>query len=330
MKRQLKDSSSFQSKMQKLLIGLISFKDLPYLKETVPVLEEIRREFGATAVVMDTAQEDETHDFFAGQFSEWKYLRSEGGNIGYGASYNEILEKFPGFEYFLLVTSDVLLDLAAVKKIIAEMEKDKEIAMCSGKIYHWNFEERQKTDLIDSFGISAKKNHHFFDRGQGEKDVGQYDSKLQNFFGLTGAVLLIRTSVIPEIRKNGRIFDPLIWMYKEDIDLSYRLRWLGKKIVMFPEVWAWHARTAGKGAKKAYYVTLNSYKNHLLILKNNFSFGFGALVFLKVFIYEFAKAIYMLILHPSVFFAGWASFFMVKGDESKQLVSPKTIMSYFE
>ena len=80
---------------------------------------------------MDTAQEDSTRDFFA-KFPEWKYLRSAGGNIGYGASYNEIFKKFPGSDYFLLVTSDVLLDLSAVKKFIAEMERDKEIAICAG------------------------------------------------------------------------------------------------------------------------------------------------------------------------------------------------------
>ena len=316
--------------MQKLLIGLISFKDLPYLEKTMPVLEEMRREFNAEAVVMDTAQEDVTRDFFSAQFPDWKYLRSGGGNVGYGGSYNEILEKFSGSDYFLIVTSDVIMDLAAVKKFIAEMEKDKEIAMCAGKLHQWNFKENLKTDNIDSLGISARKNHHFYDRGQGEKDVGQYDAKLQNFFGLTGAVLLIRTAIIKEIRTDERIFDPLIWMYKEDIDLSYRLRWLGKKIVMFPEVWGWHARTAGSGSKKAYYVILNSYKNHLLLLKNNFSMGFGAAVFLHIFIYEFAKAIYMLILHPSVLLAGLKTLFTLKSEKSKRAVNPKIILSYFE
>ncbi len=314
--------------MSKLLIGLISFKDLPYLEKTVPVLEEIRREFNAEAVVMDTAQEDSTRDFFA-KFPEWKYLRSAGGNIGYGTSYNEILEKFPGSDYFLLVTSDVLLDLSAVKKFIAEMEKDKEIAMCAGKLYQWDFKENLRTDKIDSLGISAKKNHHFYDRGQGEKDLGQYDVKLQNFFGLTGAVLLIRTSVINEIRADGQMFDSRIWMYKEDIDLSYRLRWLGKKIVIFPDVWGWHARTAGSGMKKAHYVILNSYKNHLLLLKNNFSAGFGVLVLARVLLYEFAKAVYMLLLHPSVLLAGF-KILCTKGERSKRLVKPEQIMSYFE
>lgn len=316
--------------MQKLLIGLISFKDLPYLKETVPVLEEIRRELHAEAVVMDTAQEDSTRDFFSSKFPEFKYLRSEGGNIGYGASFNEILKKFPDFDYLLLVTSDVILDKSVVKKFLVEMDKDKEIAMCAGKLHHWNFKQNLKTDKIDSLGISAKKNHHFYDRGQGEKDVGQFDDNLQNFFGLTGAVLLIRTSVIKELSPNGWLFDPLIWMYKEDIDLSYRLRWLGKKIVMFPEVWGWHARTAGTGSKKAHYVISNSYKNHILLLKNNFSLRFGVTIFLRVFVYEFAKAIYMLILHPSVLLAGLKTLFLVKGKSSKRLVSPKKILTHFE
>ena len=310
--------------MPKLLVGLTSYNDLPYLREILPVLEDIRRNLGAEVVVMDTAWNDEVRDYFKTQYPDFHYLRHEDGNIGFGASYNEILHKFTGFDYFLLVTADVLLNYGAVKKFLNEMEKDKEIAMCAGKLHYWDFEKKIKSEKIDSLGICAAKRHYFYDRGQGEKDIGQYDERLEDFFGLTGAVMLVR------IVEHGPFFDSRMWMYKEDIDLSYRMRWLGKKIVMFPEVWGWHARTAGGGSKKAHYVILNSYKNHILMLKNNFSFGFGAVLICKVFAYEFAKAVYMLLLHPSIFFEGMKTLIFTKGQSSRRLVSPKTIMSYFD
>lgn len=317
--------------MYKLLAGLTSYNDIRYLRETLPVLKEIRENLGAEVVVMDTAWSDEVRDFLKSTYPDFHYLRHEGGNIGFGASYNEILRKFDSFDYFLLVTSDVLLDFAAVKKFLNEMEKDREIAMCAGKLHYWDFEKKFKSGKIDSLGICAAKKHYFYDRGQGEKDIGQYDERLEDFFGLTGAVMLLRMSEIKDLHGNGRqLFDSRMWMYKEDIDLSYRMRWLGKKIIMFPEVWAWHARTAGSGSKKAPYVILNSYKNHLLMLKNNFSFGFGPAVLTKVFIYEFAKALYMLLLHPLIFFVGMKTLIFVRGQSSRRLVSSKTIMSYFD
>lgn len=317
--------------MHKLLVGLISYKDIPYLRETLPVLEEIRKNLGAEAAVMDTARSEATREFFTTEYPGFHYLRSEGGNIGFGASYNEILRQFDGFDYFLLVTSDVLLDFGAVKKFLNEMDKDKDIAMCAGKLHCWDFENKFKSDKIDSLGICGAKKHYFYDRGQGEKDSGQYDDTLDDFFGLTGAVMLVRIASIKDLRGEAwRLFDDRMWMYKEDIDLSYGMRWLGKKIVMFPDVWGWHARTVAKGAAKPDYALRNSYKNHILMLKNNFSFGFGAAVLLKVLLYESAKAIYMLLSHPSIFFEGMKTLIFVKGRRSRRLVGPWTIMSYFD
>lgn len=315
----------------KVLIGLNTYNDIHFLKESVPVLDEMRKTLNATAVVLDTAQSDLSADFFAKNFPEFNYIRHPDGNIGYGRSYGEILRQFPGFDYLILVTSDVVLDINTVKKMLAEMEKDKDIKLAAGKMHYFDFEKKERTNKIDSLGIAAKKRHYFYDRGQGEVDSGQYDSTLDKFFGLTGAAFIIRISVIPELHGNPyQIFDDRMWMYKEDIDLSYRLRWLGKKIKMFPEVWGWHARTVTKKGKKKPYAILHSYKNHLLLLKNNFSLQFGLSAFFQTFIFELAKAFYMLIFHPLMFMQGMKTLFTVKGEKSKRLVSPKTILSYFD
>ena len=71
-------------------------------------------------------------------------------------------------------------------------------------------------------GLRLRKRHHFHDRGAGEEDHGQYDETLQDVFGISGATFLIRTSIIPSLHGNDwQIFDERMWMYKEDIDLSY-------------------------------------------------------------------------------------------------------------
>ncbi len=328
--------------MHKVLIGLNTYNDLPLLKESLPVLEELRLNLPADTVVLDTAHNDTVRDFIKEEFPKFKYLRHKGGNIGYGRSYNEILKENPGYKYLLVVTSDVLLDTALVKKFIERMEEDKTITMCAGKLHHWDVANHRKTEQIDSLGIAAEKRHHFYDRGHGEMDTGQYDDTLEDIFGISGAVFLIRTSVIPKLHgKEYGLFDERMWMYKEDIDLSYRLRWLGEKIALFPEVWGWHARTVANregnslaGLSKADktkrdYGRMHSYKNHFLLLKNNFTWRYGIGVMLRVAVYEFLKGAYMLVRHPKVFFAGLKTLLFTPGERSTKAVSAKEMLSYF-
>lgn len=320
----------------KLLIGINSFNDLPYLRKTMPVVDKLRKQFDAKVVVLDTAQSDEVEEFIEHQFPEFEYVRHKDGNVGYGRSYNYILKQNPGYDYYLVYTSDVVLDPVVVGKFLKRMEADKSITMAAGKLHYWDFKNDKKTDIIDSLGIIAQKRHHFYDRGCGQKDEGQYDEELERFFGISGAVFLIRTGVLDSL------FDERMWMYKEDIDLAYRLRWMGEKIVIWPEVWGWHARTVanrnGQGLNdlaasdegKKQYARINSYKNHFLLLKNNFTFKYGVRVTLRVLFYEFLKGFYMLLRRPIVFFAGLKTLLFVKGKRSVRRVSAKKMLSYFQ
>lgn len=329
--------------MHKVLIGLNTYNDLPLLRESLPVLEELRLNLPADVAVLDTAHNDMVREFIEKEFPKFKYLRHKGGNIGYGRSYNEILRANPGYQYLLVVTSDVLLDTGIVKKFVARMEDDNSIAMCAGKLHHWDIANHRKTEQIDSLGIVAEKRHHFYDRGHGEVDTGQYDDTLGDIFGISGAVFLIRTSVIPKLHgKAHGLFDERMWMYKEDIDLSYRLRWLGERIQVFPEVWGWHGRTVankeGKSlhslskadAQKRDYARLNSYKNHFLLLKNNFTWRYGIGTLFSVAAYEFLKGAYMLFRHPRVFFTGLKTLLLTPGEGSTKAVSAKEMLSYFK
>ena len=329
--------------MAPILIGLNTFNDLAYLRESLPVIEKLRQDLPADVVILDTAWNDEVRDFLEKKYPNFHYLRHEDGNIGYGRSYNEIWRQFPEHELYLVVTSDVLVDPAVVKTFVQRMQKDTTITMAAGKLHHWDLVHRRKTNFIDSLGIGAELRHHFYDRGCGEKDKGQYDAVLDHFFGISGAVFMFRIEAIERLqRKPAGLFDERMWMYKEDIDLAYRLRWLGEKIVIFPEVWGWHARTIanreGQGLRSAAkadqgkraYARYHSYKNHFLLLKNNFSLSFGVGVVLRVLFYELMKALYMLFRSPKTFFAGLATLLFVPGRRSSRRVSVKTLLTYFD
>lgn len=329
--------------MTKLLVGLTSYKDLHYLKEVLPALEQLRTELSATIVVLDNAWEKDIQAYVKEHFPKFHVIQHKEHNVGYGRSYSEILRRFPKHDLFLVTTNDVLLDVPTVKTFVERMKEDESIAVCAGKIYMWDFDKKRKTQIIDSFGLAAQKYHHFADRGHGEKDHGQYDDRLNDVFGVSGAAFLIRTSVVPKLHGNEwQLFDDRMWMYKEDADLSYRLRWLGETIRVFPEVWAWHARTTmsarGTGLVplvradnlKHPYSRNHSYRNHFVLLKNNWSWRYGLWVSLRMLWYEFLKGGYMLLRHPFAFFGGMKALLFWKGRSSERKASPQEVLSYFE
>lgn len=328
--------------MHKTLIGLLTYNDLHYLKHSLQVVESLRMNLPADVAVMDTAENDEIRDYIQENYPHFKYHRHRDGNIGYGRTWNELLRLHPGHDFFLVYTSDVLLHEPTVKSFLQRMEEDPELMMCAGKLHYWDAEHGVKTDQIDSLGIVAERRHHFHELGSGERDLGQYDDQLDEIFGLTGAVFLIRTSVTWELYENDyQIFDERMWMYKEDVDLAYRLRWLGLKLQIFPEVWGWHARTvANRGgqdsrslsdadARKPGYGRLHSYKNHLLMLKNNLSWRLGGDVLGRVLIYELMKAVFLLLRHPKVFVAGLQTLLFTRARRSDRRVSPSEIRKRF-
>lgn len=77
--------------------------------------------------------------------------------------------------------------------------------------------------------------------------VGEYSDQEQEIFGFSGAGALFRVLNLLDItidNKGGReFFDEMMFMYKEDIDLSYRLQMAGKRVLFVPDAVMYHDRS---------------------------------------------------------------------------------------
>lgn len=94
----------------------------------------------------------------------------------------------------------------------------------------------------------------FVDAGQGEPDKGQYDDI--NILGPSGAAAMYRLEALEKAEQNGQYFDELMFMYKEDCDLAYRLKLAGYKSKCAPDAIIYHDRTArakGEGNLKVFF-----------------------------------------------------------------------------
>jgi len=69
-------------------------------------------------------------------------------------------------------------------------------------------------------------------------------------------------------------FDEDFWMYKEDVDLAWRLRLFGWKSVYAPDCLGYHGRGAGDSAAKNYADILRSavkFRDHLNFIPGKIS-----------------------------------------------------------
>lgn len=179
-------------------------------------------------------------------------------NRGFGGGHNHIIRNTKS-DFYVCLNFDMILEPDFISKLVETMNQDAEIGSVAGKLKRWDFQryaeaklenntfEDGKTNFLDSLGIRIRRSHRFEDRGQGEVDFGQYQT-VQEIFGPTGAAALYRRSALESIafvNDHGmkEYFDELFFVYKEDIDLAYRLQWAGWKSFYTPFAVGYHDRT---------------------------------------------------------------------------------------
>ena len=95
-------------------------------------------------------------------------------------------------------------------------------------------------------------------RGVWLPDVGQYNVEEQVFGACAGAALYRRAALNAVRLENGDWFDTRLFMYCEDVDLSWRLQTAGYTCVYCPQARVYHHLSATGGGKLAsYFVARN-------------------------------------------------------------------------
>lgn len=224
-------------------------------------------------------------------------------NIGFAAGHNIGIRESRG-EYVLCLNQDVILDKNFIKYAIETMEKDEKIGAVQGKLY-------KKDKILDTTGLLAYKNRRFVNRGQGEKDNGQYDNsnyRTEEIFGVDGAAPLYRREALENTRISHEYFDEDFYMYKEDVDLAWRLRLYGWKAIYEPRAFGYHLRGAGEKAVKNYiniarqrrkisqFAKFYSFRNQRLMQIKNELPALFFYHFYYIIIKEIAAWIYVLLL----------------------------------
>lgn len=168
-------------------------------------------------------------------------------NLGYSEGANQGIKMAKG-EYVMLLNPDILFEKDYIEKCVGKMEEDHKIAAIAGKLYKYDFQNNKKTNFIDTAGLFCYANRRVIDNGQGLEDEGQFDTPKQ-VFGISGACPLYRKKALDDVKipdgDEGEYLDKDFFMYKEDVDISWRFLLFGWKSYYLPSAVANHGRGTG-------------------------------------------------------------------------------------
>ena len=217
----------------------------------------------STVFVADNASTDDSVDFVKSNFPSVKIIINA-SNGGYAKGYNDALKQIDA-EYFVLINSDIEVTEDWLSPIIDLMDSDKKIAACQPKLL--DYKNKAKFEyagasggFIDNLGYPFCRGRIFDDI---EQDNGQYNDAIEVFWA-TGACLFVRSTSFNEVG----CLDEDFFAHQEEIDLCWRLKNKGYKIMVQPKSVVYHVGGGTLNAGSPFKTHLNFRNNLFMLFKN--------------------------------------------------------------
>jgi N-acetylglucosaminyl-diphospho-decaprenol L-rhamnosyltransferase len=168
------------------------------------------------------------------------------GDIGFCRGNNIGMRSLPPqTDYVFLLNPDAFLPPCFLEKAIAFME-DPANAQCgalTGTLLGYDMDADKPAGTFDSTGIFRTWYGRWYDRDQGKTYEASAARTLEHIPAICGAAFFCRKKAIDQVLIRGsELFDSRFYMYKEDIDLSLRLRRKGWNLAFVPDLHIYHCR----------------------------------------------------------------------------------------
>lgn len=187
-------------------------------------------------------------------------------------------------EFVFFANSDLFVAHGYLDALVSFFARRARAGCAVGKILRYDLDADRETNIIDTTGHLIGRNRRVVDRGENQTDVGQYERE-EEVFGASGAALVVRREALEATKVHGEYLDETFHMYKDDIDLCWRLRLHGWECWYVPTARAHHGRTSRGAGRNSYlsdvrkfheneqakpvHVRMSSMKNHWLVLVKN-------------------------------------------------------------
>jgi GT2 family glycosyltransferase len=281
-----------------LSVVIVNYQTFELTKNTIDSILEYDYPFSVEIFVVDNASSDDSLSRLQEYFKDKvKFIASKHNN-GFAAGNNQALRQASG-KYQLLLNSDTIVWENTLENIYNYMENHADVGACGCRVLLENGE----LDKACKRSFPNVKNSFFrlFHIPTNSKDDNYNltdlpDDEVYEIDCLTGAFMFMRKEALDKVG----FLDETFFMYGEDIDLCYRIKHGGWKIIYYGKSKITHLKGASSKKQKSkliyefYRAMYIYYKKHhasesLFIVNWVVYAGIAILCGLKLFLNIFKK-----------------------------------------
>ena len=250
---------------KKVAVVILNWNGQALMEEFLPSVITHTPTDLADIIVADNGSTDQSVQMLKDKFPSVEIILLD-KNYGFAEGYNQALKQIE-HPYTVLLNSDVEVTPGWLNAPLAVMEADSNIVGAQPKILAQR--NKEYFEYAGAAGGFMDRYGYPYCRGRVlhivEKDFGQYDTQTDLLWA-TGACLFIRTDIYKEV---GGL-DASFFAHQEEIDLCWRLRSRGYRLVCTPSSIVYHVGGATLSVESPRKTFLN-FRNNLLMLYKNLS-----------------------------------------------------------
>ncbi|MEI6627059.1 MAG: glycosyltransferase family 2 protein [bacterium] len=303
----------------KITFQIVTWNSIKYIGECVEsILRQTHREF--QILVIDNNSQDGTVKFLKTNYPDITVFQNN-KNLGFAKANNQGI-RLLNSPYIITCNPDIVLEDNWLENIMAVAESDKysEYGSFGGKmlksrIVNADTNELERSNIIDSCGLKIENNFRVVELGAGQ-DGDAFVSN-QEVFGHCAGLALYKREALNDVclgnqeGTTSECFDEDFFIYKEDIDLAWRLQLFGWKSFLVPMAKAYHVRSLAGSEKRKFMDIFKlrrkqskisrfySFRNHWFMLVKNLQAENLKKYWPNILGYEFKKVLYILFLEWS-------------------------------
>jgi GT2 family glycosyltransferase len=198
-------------------------------------------------VVVDNGSTDGSYDAIAAAFPDVVQVRTE-ENLGPAGGCNlgirwALEQTSPRYDYLLILNNDIEVAPELLTEMVRRAESDPHLAVVGPKAYYYAAEDRDR--IWSAGGRLRFRESVTKERGEGERDRGQYDRDDEVDY-INGCAMLVKR----EAFEKAGLWDPIFHLAVEDADFCMRVKALGYRCGYAHRARLWHMVAYATGVYK--------------------------------------------------------------------------------
>lgn len=236
------------------------------LKDTIECIRSLEKVTYPehTIIIIDNASSDNSVEEINNQFPGYRLLINK-SNLGY-AEGNNVGIRYAidnDADYVFLLNNDTTVAPDIIDNLIVSAQQHPNAGLLNPKIYFYDDPDK----IWSAGGYWDNKAKCFQQYGEGELDIGQYDTIKPIEFAIGCALFISRAAI-----ESVGLLDEKFFLNYDEIDYCFRIKRAGYDILYLPEPKVWHKISAsfdGELSPLKYYY---NFRNRLLWANKHLSF----------------------------------------------------------